>query len=201
MTLLIRNDEMHTALKSTEDFVNSTIIDLISTPRFGPRQPEWDINDYDYIARYSTSDEYIKSILAGDVEPRYYSVTHPFGEEPYGKYLFDRLPYEFDEANTALYNPKGFVGWHNDAHTTGWFLMFTYNKEGHGFFKNVNPNTQEIVRYQDPKGWTWKNWYAGNTKETEFWHCAYALSLRFSWITKFNSEEKYNKACSIISGK
>jgi len=199
LPLLILNEEMLAVLKLTEDFINNSVIDLVSKPRFGPRQPEWDINDYDYISEYSTSDQYLKAIFSGEVEPRYYSVVHPFGEEPYGRYLFDRIPYEYDEYFTALYNPKGFVGWHTDTHITGWFIMFTYSKEGNGFFKNANPGTQEIVKYQDPGGWTWKNYYAGNTKETEFWHCAYSQSPRFSWLTKFNSEEKYNKACSAIS--
>ena len=173
-------------------------INLVSNQRIGPRQPPWDINDYDRISKYSTSTDYIEQILDGGV-PRYYSVVHPFGLEPYGKYMFDNMPFEFDQGTTALYRPQGFVSWHNDADDSGWFFMLTYSPYGNGCFKYVDPESSRIIVCQDSVGWNTRTFYAGDTPDTYFWHCALAPSLRFTWLFKFYTEEKYKLAMDILA--
>ena len=173
-------------------------IDLVSNQRIGPRQPPWDINKYEEISKHSTSTNYIEQILDG-AEPRYYSVVHPFGEEPYGKYIFDNMPFEYDFGLTAMYRPRGFVGWHNDVDIPGWYFMLSYSPEGLGFFKYRDPSTKEIIRKDDVVGWNYVNFVTGTTPETHYWHCALAPSLRFSWLFGFNSSKKHDLAMEILN--
>lgn len=173
-------------------------INLVSNQRIGPRQPAWDINKYDHISKHSTSTKYIKQILNG-AEPRYYSVVQPFGEEPYGKYILDNMPFKYDFHLTAMYRPRGFVGWHNDVDIPGWYFMISYSPEGLGFFKYVDPDTKEIIKKDDVVGWNYVNFVIGTTSKKYYWHCALAPALRFSWLFGFNSEQKYNLALDILN--
>ena len=59
----VKNKQVLSVLEDWENI--DWNIDLVSNPRFGPRQPFWDINDYDEISKLTTSDEYIKDILKG----------------------------------------------------------------------------------------------------------------------------------------
>jgi len=161
-------------------------------------QSHWDIADYDRISAWATSDEYIQEIIQG-AEPNYYTVVNPFGKLPFGKYILDNMPFEYDFYATAMYKPRGFVGWHNDADIPGWFFMMSYSPEGQGFFKYRDATSGEIIKKDDVKGWNYVNFSVGSTPETHYWHCALAPSLRFTWLFGFNSEEKYNQALDILN--
>jgi hypothetical protein len=161
-------------------------------------QPDWNIADYDKISAYATSDEYIKEIIEG-AEPLYYTVVNPFGELPFGKYILDNMPFEYDFYATAMYKPRGFVGWHNDVDIPGWFFMMSYSPEGLGFFKYRDAKSGEIIKKDDVEGWNYVNFSVGTAPETHYWHCALAPSLRFTWLFGFNSEEKYNQALDILN--
>jgi hypothetical protein len=194
--LIIQNKKFLKVLDSWQ--TTDWELNLESNQRIGPRQPAWDINNYDHISKHSTSTKYIKQILNG-AEPRYYSVVQPFGEEPYGKYILDNMPFKYDFHLTAMYRPRGFVGWHNDVDIPGWYFMISYSPEGLGFFKYVDPDTKEIIKKDDVKGWNYVNFSVGTTPETHYWHCALAPSLRFTWLFGFNCEEKYNQALDILN--
>lgn len=168
-------------------------INLVSCPRFGPRQSKWDINDYDKISKLSTSDQYIKDIIKGE-DPRYYSVTNIFGDEPYGKYIFDRMPFDYDNAYTSMYNPKGFVGWHHDIHHVDTHLiLMTYSVLGDGFYKDYDNNTGKIFTTYDKVGWNFRTNHIG-THDNLYWHCAFAPSPRLTWLFGFETEQKYVNA-------
>ena len=172
-------------------------INLVSSPRFGPRQPYWDIDDYDEISRLSTSDQYIKDIIKGE-DPRYYSVTNIFGDEPYGKYIFDKMPFDYDNAYTSMYNPKGFVGWHHDIDLANIYLiLMTYSFQGDGFYKDYDNNTGQILTTYDKVGWNFKTNHIG-TQDNLYWHCAFALSPRYTWIFGFETKVKYLTALNYI---
>ena len=165
-------------------------INLVSGPRFGHRQPFWDINDYDEISKISTSDEYIKDIIRG-ADPRYYSVTNIFSDQPYGKYIFDNMPFDYDNSYTSIYNPKGFVGWHHDTHIPDLYLiLMSYSPQGDGFYKDYNNKTDQIFTYYDNVGWNFRTNHIG-TKDNLYWHCAFAPSPRYTWIFGFETKEKY----------
>ena len=175
-------------------------IDLASTPRFGPRQPFWDINDYDEVAQSSTSDQYIEQIIAG-AEARYYSVTNIFSDEPYGKYIFDNMPFDYDNAYTSMYNPKGFVGWHHDLHhVDSWLMLMSYCPKGDGFYKDYNHSSGTVTRTDDNPGWNFRSNHVG-TEDNLYWHCAFAPSPRYTWLFGFESEKKYNKASEFLLKK
>ncbi len=172
-------------------------MNLVSSPRFGPRQPYWDIDDYDEISRLSTSDQYIKDIIKGE-DPRYYSVTNIFGDEPYGKYIFDKMPFDYDNAYTSMYNPKGFVGWHHDIDLANIYLiLMTYSFQGDGFYKDYDNNTGQILTTYDKVGWNFKTNHIG-TQDNLYWHCAFALSPRYTWIFGFETKVKYLTALNYI---
>ena len=193
----VKNKQVLSVLEDWENI--DWNIDLVSNPRFGPRQPFWDINDYDEIYKLTTSDEYIKDILKG-ADPRYYSVTNVFGDEPYGKYIFDNMPFDYDHRYTSIYNPKGFVGWHNDIDSTPdeWLILMSYSPQGDGFYKDYNLKTGEIIRTNDKVGWNFKRNHIGSQDEI-YWHCAYAPSPRYTWLFGFDTEEKYSKAVDFVS--
>ena len=161
-------------------------------------QSNWDIADYDEISVKATSNEYIEEIIAG-ADPEYFTVVNPFGELPFGKYILDNMPFEYDFYATAMYKPRGFVGWHNDVDIPGWFFMMSYSPEGQGFFKYRDAKSGEIIRKDDVKGWNYVNFSVGTTPETHYWHCALAPSLRFTWLFGFDCEQKYNQALDILN--
>jgi len=126
-------------------------------------------------------------------------VTTQFGEEPYGRYIFQNLPIDYDIYYTTAYAPNGFVGWHTDSHKSGWYMLFSYTEKGDGFFKFIDPITKQLKCYDDQPGWNFRNYYAGNTEDTILWHCALAKSQRLTFILFFHTEEKYQRALKVLT--
>ena len=74
-----------------------------------------------------------------------------------------------------MYYPKdGFLGWHNNANASGYNIIMSYTENGGGYFKYQDPITKEIVKIDDPGGWTVKVGYFGAHDEPNhiFWHSA-----------------------------
>jgi hypothetical protein len=74
-----------------------------------------------------------------------------------------------------MYYPKeGFLGWHNNANAPGYNIIMSYTENGGGYFEYEHPISKEIVRLQDPGGWTIKVGYFGGHDEPDqvFWHAA-----------------------------
>ncbi len=91
-----------------------------------------------------------------------------------------------------MYYPKGgFMDWHNNANCPGYNILFSYNREGDGFFRYQDPITKKIVTMQDPVGWSAKVGYYGSWNEPDkiYWHCAKSNSDRLTFgyvIPDFN---------------
>jgi len=93
-------------------------------------------------------------------------------------------------ALAAVYPPKGFISWHNNANAPGFNLIFSYSEDGSGYFDYIHPETKEVIRCQDKPGeWTCKAAYFGHYGEsdkvmyhaasTDDWRCT--VSYVFDW--------------------
>lgn len=123
--------------------------------------------------------------------------NHYFGEdkEQYAdrfNRLNERLGTELGVKGHALaqiYPPGGFIGWHNNADASGYNLIFTYSLEGKGWFRYIDPHTNEQVTIQDQPGWNLKAGYFGSYDEDHLvYHCAATQCWRMtiSYIMGFN---------------
>lgn len=82
-----------------------------------------------------------------------------------------------------MYYPKGgYMGWHNNHNASGYNILFSYTKNGKGYFKYKNPHNLESVTMNDTPGWTAKVGYYGTLKEKDkiYWHCARAYEDRLT---------------------
>ena len=136
---------------------------------------------------YGTSVEYLKELQkAPHIGFPECSKGVSLGTEP------KRYPKEWDETikecdkkligflgakygAVKMYYPKdGFLGWHNNANAPGYNIIMSYTENGGGYFEYEHPISKEIVRLQDPGGWTIKVGYFGGHDEPDqvFWHAA-----------------------------
>lgn len=79
-----------------------------------------------------------------------------------------------------MYYPEGgYMGWHNNHNASGYNILFSYTKNGNGFFRY---KTDGLVTMNDSPGWTAKVGYYGNNDEPDklFWHCARAYEDRLT---------------------
>lgn len=82
-----------------------------------------------------------------------------------------------------MYYPKGgYMGWHNNHNASGYNILFSYTKNGEGYFRYKDPKTLETVTMHDSPGWTAKVGYYGMLEEKDkiYWHCARAYEVRLT---------------------
>ena len=72
-----------------------------------------------------------------------------------------------NNALAALYPPKGYISWHNNANASAYNFIFTWSEHGDGYFDYVDTSTGEVVRIPDVKGWQCKAGYFGSYAEHE----------------------------------
>jgi hypothetical protein len=70
-------------------------------------------------------------------------------------------------ALSQLYPPGGYIGWHTNENASAHNLLFTWSETGDGYFEYVDPETKEIVRMKDKKGWSCKAGYFGSKNQPE----------------------------------
>ena len=83
-----------------------------------------------------------------------------------------------------MYYPNGgYMGWHTNWNCAGYNILLSYNKDGNGFFRYIDPVTQEVVTQPDKQGWQAKVGYFGNKQESDkiVWHCARSNSERLTF--------------------
>ena len=85
------------------------------------------------------------------------------------------------------YPPGGFVGWHTNWNANAYQILFTWSKDGKGYFRYWDNEKQEIVEIQDRPGWQCRWYYFGHKDEPEHhcWHSAYAETDRITLAYKF----------------
>jgi len=91
-----------------------------------------------------------------------------------------------------MYYPEGgYMGWHNNHNVHGYNILFSYTKNGNGFFRYKTDNT---ITMHDKPGWTAKVGYYGNNNEPDklFWHCARAYEDRLTLGFVIPKEDFWN---------
>lgn len=108
--------------------------------------------------------------------------------------LRDKVKYDFASeigAHTSAllnyYPPGGFVGWHTNWNAHCYQILFTWSKEGDGYFRYWDNEKKEIVHIPDVPGWQCRHYYFGRRDEPDHhcWHAAYAGSDRVTLAYKY----------------
>ena len=92
----------------------------------------------------------------------------------------------------AMYPPKGFISWHNNANASAYNLIFTWSETGDGYFKYIDGYTGDEIVVSDKKGWQCKAGYFGAYNEEPeklVYHTASTDCWRITVSYIFNREE------------
>ena len=92
----------------------------------------------------------------------------------------------------AMYPPKGFISWHNNANASAYNLIFTWSETGDGYFKYIDGYTGKEMTIQDRKGWQCKAGYFGaydEEPEKLLYHSASTDCWRITVAYLFNRKE------------
>jgi len=178
-TIEIKNKNLKKLLNNYSDWFEDVDKSLIKI------QGEADTNEY------YTSEEYLKTIDKKKHEgfpEKSHGIDLVFCDSPNEK-IRERIRQVDLDFNSVLgskhcavkmyYPAGGYMGWHNNHNAAGYNILFSYTKEGNGFFRY---KTNEIVTMPDKPGWTAKVGYYGNNDEPDklFWHCARAYEDRLT---------------------
>jgi hypothetical protein len=136
---------------------------------------------------WGTSSEYLDKVVAKDGEHEGYpeisysydlqAGDHPEDIDiiykPFSTELCNFLGAR-NQAVHVFYPKQGYMGWHNNWNAHGYNILLSYSPNGRGFFKYRDPKTHEIIRLQDPAGWSCKVGYYGRGREPDkvYYHCA-----------------------------
>lgn len=98
------------------------------------------------------------------------------------------------------YPPEGYIAWHTNWNVPGYNILMTYNPDGDGYFRFVDPSgaqghkpnglnkgdnkslEQNIITIPDKPGWSMKVGYYGKKEEHDkiLWHSAYSKTPRIN---------------------
>tara|TARA_R110002096_G_scaffold69149_1_gene166338 strand:- start:19058 stop:19732 length:675 start_codon:yes stop_codon:yes gene_type:complete len=158
------------------------------------------------LGEYFCSQEYLDECLARSPElvgppDRYFAIPiaalvrkHPDDWKDY----MQKVKYDFaadlgahTSALLSYYPPKGFVGWHTNYDANAYQVLFTWSKDGNGFFRYRNADGT-ITTEQDKPGWQARHYYFGaeNEPDDHLWHSAYAGCERITLAYKFVNGDK-----------
>lgn len=161
--------------------------------------------DYGIVKDYSTSESYLNSRIKDfdDTGRINFAQNKIIGETMGSKALLGNLKtmLKYDFYYTSGYDPKGFVGWHNDMDMHGWYISLVYQKIDEGFLHFRNPKTKTIEKYINPVGWSSFCYKIEPDKENALWHCAWSDTPRFTFLLRFLSEERKNNAIKFMEEK
>lgn len=80
----------------------------------------------------------------------------------------EKLQIELGTRHNALcsvYPPGGYISWHNNANASAYNIILTWSENGDGWFKYVDPNTNETITVPDVAGWQAKAFYFGSYED------------------------------------
>jgi len=199
----IRNRGLLHTLDSFVDMFYSIPEDIRCSKEHQTLSSQQAADDPEYFCgeEYLISQKALGSRHSGYPE-EYYShpVTHMVKSNPEIFTEFkDRVKHQFASeigAHTSAllnyYPPGGFVGWHTNWNAHCYQILFTWSKDGNGYFRYWDNQKQEIVHTQDVPGWQCRHYYFGRLDEPEHhcWHAAYAGSDRITLAYKFVNNSK-----------
>jgi len=133
------------------------------------------------------------------IKPDHYFGTHPEEYRKTWNALNFSLMEELGVQNSALstlYPPDGFIGWHNNADAPAYNLIFTWSEKGDGWFRYIDPRTQQVVTIQDEEGWNVKAGYFGSYGSGQVvYHAARTNCYRMTLSYTLGHDEDYWKDC------
>ena len=170
-----------------------------------------------YQLGWSTSDNYLKQIVAKDGEHEGYpeqsysydlQIESSDAQNFKDKYrdLWLELGAWLGARNLAVhvYYPKGgYMGWHNNWNAHGYNILISYSENGRGFFKYRDPKTHEVKHLQDPAGWSCKVGYYGRGREPDkvYYHCAGTSEPRITFGFVIPDEGMWQNMIDDIAGQ
>ena len=80
----------------------------------------------------------------------------------------------------AYYPPGGFVGWHTNQNNSGYQFLFSWSKDGDGYFQYYDKAKEKIIKIQDKPGWQCRHYHFGVDEDDHCWHSAYTNSPRIT---------------------
>ena len=161
---------------------------------------------------YHTSEEYLKHLISiGTNHSGFGEKGYNIGMRPKSDLLVENEEYKlkWEQIDNSLkgelgaymtslscfYPPNGYIEWHNNANASAYNVLFTWSETGEGWFKYLDPTTQEIVTVPDPKGWSCKAFYFGDYSDPDnlVYHCASTDCNRLTWALTTKFDEDYWK--------
>ena len=108
-----------------------------------------------------------------------------------------------DNALSQYYPPKGYIGWHSNADASAHNLLFTWSETGDGYFKYIDPITNETIIMPDKKGWSLKAGYFGRYgSDSVIYHTAQTNCKRLTFSYTLGHDLEYWRDCiDYISNK
>jgi hypothetical protein len=184
--------EVDTYLRKFSNIIQD--VDIPMSPRGVHNEQEWQDQAMYEVSRdaYNNvqNDPYIRPAKLGNI----------FGETLGGKYIKETLVplLGAERFYTNCYVPGGFVGWHTDCDTPGWFMMFSYSPEDDSKFYWIENNQVQVLN--EPKGWIIK---AGQITEQppHLWHATLAPSPKWTALLMWDSQEAWQRACDVVTTK
>lgn len=191
----IRNKEL---LETLDGFIE----DMFTTegyndPKYFTYSSTEDMENGEYYCSRECLDKYLKLDDLVGAPDRYFAVPIVNmvrqDKEKWADYM-QRVKYDFaaeigahTSALLSYYPPKGFVGWHTNHDASAYQVLFTWSKDGDGYFKYYDKEKDEIVTIPDVKGWQCRHYYFGpeNEPENHCWHSAYTNCERVTLAYKF----------------
>jgi len=133
------------------------------------------------------------------IKPDHYNGPHPSEYKKTWQELDKALKTELGLGSSALstlYPPDGFIGWHNNANASQHNLIFTWSQDGDGWFKYIDPVTQEVITIQDEKGWNLKAGHFGAYGSGDVvYHAARTNCYRMTLSYVLGHDEQYWEDC------
>jgi hypothetical protein len=197
----IRNKELLDTLNSfIDDFYSE---DDYNDSKYWVYSSEEDMSKGEYYC----SDEFLEECMKGDlIGPPHRHFAQPISkmvrEDQKWAPFMQKVKYDFaaelgayTSALLSFYNEGGFVGWHTNYDATAYQVLFTWSKNGDGYFRYRDNKTGEIVTIQDKPGWQCRHYYFGPEDEphNHCWHSAYAGCDRITLAYKFVGNGEHSK--------
>ena len=85
----------------------------------------------------------------------------------------------------AYYPTGGFVGWHTNQNNSGYQFLFSWSKDGDGYFQYYDKAKDKIIKIQDKPGWQCRHYHFGMNENDHCWHSAYTNSPRVTIAALF----------------
>lgn len=142
---------------------------------------EDELNREEYI-----SDAFLRQLIVSDtnIDRSIHGHLKIFLNLGYSRKLLHHLASTFPKHSIKatggfLYEAGDFMGWHTNNNLPGYRMYITHcDEHNKSVFKYLDPRTNEVVSYVEPKGFTIKLFKI--TTEETLWHCVSSDCNRYS---------------------